>query len=69
MQRLTSISGLASWSLAVLRCCMTVRGMQATRMRTVVQGLTLIHFSAQREHFLSHVLGGLAGFSDENDSG
>jgi hypothetical protein len=27
------------------------------------QGLTIVHFTAQREHFLSHVLGCLAGFS------
>ena len=33
------------------------------------QGLTLVHFSAQREHFLSHVLGCFAGSSDENGSG
>jgi hypothetical protein len=34
-----------------------------------VQGLTLVHNSAQREHFLSHVLGCFAGFSDKNGSG
>jgi hypothetical protein len=33
------------------------------------QGLTLVHFSAQREHFLSHVLGCFAGFSDKIGSG
>jgi hypothetical protein len=36
---------------------------------TSTQGLTLVHFSAQREHFLSHVVGCLAGFSDKNGSG
>jgi hypothetical protein len=33
------------------------------------QGLTHVHFSAQREHLLSHVMGCLAGFSDKNGSG
>jgi len=33
------------------------------------QGLTLVHFSAQREHFMSHVLGCFAGLSDKNGSG
>ena len=33
------------------------------------QGLTLVHFSAQREHSLSHVVGCFAGFSDKNGSG
>jgi hypothetical protein len=32
------------------------------------QGLTLVHCSAQREHFLSHVVGYVAGFSDKNGS-
>jgi hypothetical protein len=35
----------------------------------VDQGLTLVHFSAQREHFLSHVVECFAGFSDTNGSG
>jgi len=30
------------------------------------QGLTLVHFSAQRKHFLQFILG---GFSDKNGSG
>jgi hypothetical protein len=29
------------------------------------QGLTLVHFPAQREHFLSHVVGCFASFSDK----
>jgi len=29
------------------------------------QGLTLVHFSAQPEHLLSHVVGCLVGFSDK----
>jgi hypothetical protein len=33
------------------------------------QGLTLVHFSAQRERFLSHVVWCFAGFSDKNGSG
>jgi len=33
------------------------------------QGLTLVHFSAQREHCLSHVEGCFAGFSETNGSG
>jgi hypothetical protein len=33
------------------------------------QGLTLVHISAQREHFLCHVVGCFAGFSDKNGSG
>jgi len=33
------------------------------------QGLTLVHFSAQREHFFSHVSGCFAGFDDKNGSG
>jgi hypothetical protein len=33
------------------------------------QGLRLVHLSAQREHFWSHVLGCFAGFSDKNGSG
>jgi len=33
------------------------------------QVLTLVHLSAQLEHFLSQVLGCLAGLSDENGSG
>ena len=28
------------------------------------QGLTLVHCSAQREHFVCHVVGCFAGFSD-----
>jgi hypothetical protein len=32
-------------------------------------GLTLVRFSAQREHFLSHVVGCFADFSDKNGSG
>ena len=32
------------------------------------QGLTLVHFSAQREHFLSHVVGCFAVFSGTNGS-
>jgi len=35
----------------------------------VVQGLTLVHLSAYREHFLWETLGPLAGFSDKNGSG
>jgi len=31
-----------------------------------LKGLKVVHFSAQREHFLSHVVGCFAGFSDEN---
>ena len=38
-------------------------------MMTSRQGLTLVHLSAQREHFMSHVLGCFAGFSDRNGSG
>jgi len=34
-----------------------------------IQGLTLVHFSAQREHILPHVLGCFAEFSDQNGSG
>jgi hypothetical protein len=33
------------------------------------QGLTLVHFSGQREHFMSHVVECFAGFSDKNGSG
>jgi len=33
------------------------------------QGPTLVHCSAQREHFLSHVVWCFAGFSDKNGSG
>jgi len=33
------------------------------------QGLTLVHFSAQREHFFSRVVECFAGFSDKNGSG
>jgi len=33
------------------------------------QGLTLVHFSAQRKHFLLNMLGELRGYSDKNDSG
>jgi hypothetical protein len=33
------------------------------------QGLTLVHFSAQREHFLSHAVKFFAGLSDRNGSG
>jgi len=33
------------------------------------QGLTLVHFSAEREHFMSHVLGCFAGFSGKSGSG
>ena len=33
------------------------------------QGLTPVHFLAQREQFLSHVVGCFAGFSDKNGSG
>ena len=34
-----------------------------------VKGLTLVHFSAQREHFSSHVVRCFASFSDKNGSG
>ena len=33
------------------------------------QGLTLVHVSAQREHFLSHLLRCFAGVSDNNGLG
>jgi len=33
------------------------------------QGLTLVHFSAQREHFLSHVVRCFVGLSDKNGPG
>jgi hypothetical protein len=33
------------------------------------QGLALVHFSAPREHFVSHVLGCFAGFSVKKGSG
>jgi len=39
------------------------------RAATCGQGLTLVHFTAQRVHRLSHVLGCFAGFSDKNSSG
>jgi hypothetical protein len=45
-------------------CTMDITGLFAC-----AQGLTLVHFSAQREHFLSHVVGCFAGFSDKNGSG
>jgi hypothetical protein len=35
----------------------------------VQQGLTLVHFSAQREHFWSNVVVCFAGFSDKHGSG
>jgi hypothetical protein len=39
------------------------------RLEAVQQGLTLVNISAKREHFLSHVVGCFAGFSDKNGSG
>ena len=33
------------------------------------QGLTLVHFSAQRKHCLWDTLGGFTPFSDKNGSG
>jgi len=33
------------------------------------QGLTIVYLSAQREHFLSHVVSCFAGFSDKKGSG
>jgi hypothetical protein len=42
------------------------RGSDAEVMAACRQGLTLVHFSAQREHFLSHVVGCFAAFSDKN---
>ena len=41
----------------------------AAKVSAAAQGLTLLHFSAQCEHFLSHVVGCFAGFSDKNSSG
>jgi len=37
----------------------------ATWAATRRQGLTVVHFSAQREHFMSHIVGCFAGFSDK----
>ena len=33
------------------------------------QGLTLVHFSAQRQHYFTHVVRCFAGFSDQHSSG
>ena len=54
--------------------CSRVRVPQKTLVlhavaHTAQAGLTLVHFSAQREHFLSHVSGCFAGFSDKYGSG
>jgi hypothetical protein len=48
---------------------MEVKAKVTSHIRTHQQGLTLAHCYAQREHFLSPVLGCFAGFSDKNGSG
>jgi hypothetical protein len=41
----------------------------STSTHTRSQGLTLVHVSAQLQHFLPHVEGCFAGFRDKNGSG
>ena len=43
-----------------------LRALEGVEADAVVQGLTLVHISAQRKHFMRDSLG---GFSDENGSG